>query len=134
MQNGTARKEQVPPPRPLVIDQTRSAPITKAQLQASRPAGQSAAIANRPGANANAANQARAGGLPSLNIGINRNVASEQAAPTQSIDAIAASAAIKAAPEVNNLGGGFGSARGLKRSAPDTGYVSIMYTWQHLTD
>jgi hypothetical protein len=81
----------VPQPRAAgsAIDQTRSAPVSKAQLHAR--------AALQPGQ------------LPTMDLRGN---------PTHTIEAVAAIGAM-AVPEIGDFGGGFSSARGLKRQQPE---------------
>jgi len=86
---------QQPPARTFTIDQSRSAPVTNAQVRSSRPS------------------TVQGGTLPSLNVG-SSNRAQSVAEPAPDIAQLAAIGA-KAAPELGSFGGGFASARGVKR-------------------
>lgn len=96
----TARPNQPAQRPPFAIDQSRSAPVTNAQARQRAVPG---------------------GALPSVNVATNRN-----APDTTNIEAVIAIGA-KAAPELGHFaGGGFASARGVKRMAGE-GFVKRVY-------
>lgn len=93
-----------PPPlvRSLIIDQSRSAPVTKTQIQQQKAAAQSG--------NTHAA-------LPTLVVGAMKH-------SVVGINEVAA----RAAPELGTFSGGFASARGFKRANLDTTWVTTRWT------